>query len=77
MTTPAEQEAKRRYPVYPDEVSTLAPGVAERRAFVDGAAFERERLQELLEAARELMDAYKNVEKEGKRFEAAVAALKE
>ena len=43
MTTPAEQEAERRYP----QTARM------RFAFESGAAFEREQLRELLEAARE------------------------
>ena len=64
MTTPAEQEAERRYP----KTARM------RFAFESGAAFERELLWELLEAAREYRDG-----KVGylDRLLAAAAALEE
>lgn len=48
MTTPAEQEAERRYPAYP---------LALRRNFVEGVEWSESRHRELLEAAREYRDA--------------------
>ena len=52
MTTPAEQEAERRYP----KTARM------RFAFESGAAFEREQLRELLEAAREYRDGMREYE---------------
>ena len=59
MTTSAEQEAERRYPVvtydlppYADMFSTMA-----RRHFVEGVEWSESRYRELLEAAREYREA--------------------
>lgn len=55
VTTPAEQEAKRRYQAR-DETK-IGVHTVERACFVAGAAFEREQLRGLREAAREYRDA--------------------
>lgn len=58
MSTAAEQEAERRYPESPNmRDSAVRQVVSLRYGFVQGAAFERERFRELLEAAREYRDA--------------------
>ena len=54
----AQAEAKRRYPLTSGYEWN---GTVEREAFVSGAAFEREQLRELLEAAREYRDGHKDL----------------
>ena len=89
MSTAAEQEAERRYPESPNmRDSAVRQVVSLRYGFVQGAAFERERFRELLEAAEAYLDARTKarpgdddawyvVAVEANRLLAAAAALNE